>query len=67
MAEPALTLKKIIEEQNNSKIKSLPATTEKKLIAALQSIRGPKCDFLTQGIHGRDLFSEHLIKLKSLA
>ena len=61
MAEPALTLKKIIEEQDISKIMSLPAMTKKKLMAALQSIRGQKYDFLPKGINGRDLFREHHI------
>ena len=61
MAKPALTLKNFIEEKNSKKITSLQNTIEKKLIAALHGIRGPKCGFLTKGIHGRDLFSEHHI------
>ena len=61
MAEPALTLKKIIEERDIAKITSLQATIEKKFITALHAIKRPKCGFLTKGIHGRDLFSEHHI------
>ena len=61
MAEPALTLKTIIEERDIAKITSLQTTIEKKLVAALHAIQKPKCGFLTKGIHGRDLFSEHHI------
>ena len=61
MAESALTLQKILEENDIVKIKTLQKTIEKKLIAALHTIRPPKCSFMTKGIHDRDLFSEHHI------